>query len=193
MSVAEGLRHGFRIGFHHGKARLKPHRKNYPSCHSKPSVVSEKIKAEVLAGRLLGPVTPNLRPVVHMSPMGLVPKPHQLVDLSSPGDNSVDAVTMVKTLGRGNMLVKIDLKGPGTPFWPVVCSKNFHCFCGLPSSTWNNQPISSIISTIFYFWVLPFQIRQPEPWKPLAYAWCPHFWTSYFSYFPWHYNRYPHL
>ena len=131
--MAEGLRHGFRIGFHHGKARLKPHRKNHPSCHSKPSVVSERIKAEVLAGRLLGPVTPNLLPVVHVSPMGLVPKPHQpdkfrlIVDLSSPGDNSVndgipsdlcslkyasidDAVTMVKTLGRETMLVKIDLK-----------------------------------------------------------------------------------
>ena len=82
---------------------------------------------------LLGLVTPNLLPIVHVSHMGLVPKPHQpnkfrlIVDLSSPGDKSVndgipsdlcslkyasvdDAVTMVKTLGRGTMLVKIDLK-----------------------------------------------------------------------------------
>ena len=65
--------------------------------------------------------------------MGLVPKPHQpnkfrlIVDLSAPIDNSVndgipsdfcslryasvdDAVAMVRVLGRGTMLAKIDIK-----------------------------------------------------------------------------------
>jgi len=46
--------------------------------------------------------------MVHLSPMGLVPKPHQpnkflmVVDLFE--------VALIQTLGRGTRLVKIDLK-----------------------------------------------------------------------------------
>ena len=131
--IAAGLRDGFRIGFSHGNARLKARKGNHPSCRAKPEVVTERIAAELSAGRLLGPIAPAHLPLVHTSPMGLVPKPHQpnkfrlIVDLSAPIDNSVndgipsdfcslryasvdDAVAMVRVLGRGTMLAKIDIK-----------------------------------------------------------------------------------
>jgi hypothetical protein len=113
--------------------QLKSHRKNHPSCLANPSTVTERIAAEVAAGRLLGPIAPEHLPLVHVSPMGLVPKPHQLnkfrliVDLSAPAGASVNdgissdlcslryatvdnAVSMIQELGRGARLAKIDLK-----------------------------------------------------------------------------------
>ena len=132
--MAEGLRHGFRIGFTYRNAQIDQSRRtHHPSCNENPQVVSERIQAEVQAGRLLGPLPPNSLPMVHVSPLGLVPKSHQpnkfrlIVDLSSPVGRSVndgipsepcslkyasvdDAVSIVKALGKGSLLVKIDLK-----------------------------------------------------------------------------------
>ena len=132
--MAEGLRHGFRIGFTYRSAQIDQSRRtHHPSCNENPQVVSERIQAEVQAGRLLGPLPPNSLPMVHVSPLGLVPKSHQpnkfrlIVDLSSPVGRSVndgipsepcslkyasvdDAVSIVKALGKGSLLVKIDLK-----------------------------------------------------------------------------------
>ena len=127
--IAEGLRNGFRIGFHHESVQLKSRRTNHPSCRSKPEVVCERIAAELSAGRLLGPIAPELQ----LKPMGLVPKPHQpnkfrlIVDQTTPANRSVndgiprdlcslkyasvdEAVAIIRTLGRGTRLVKIDLK-----------------------------------------------------------------------------------
>ena len=132
--MAEGLRHGFRIGFTYRRAQIDQSRRtHHPFCNENPQVVSERIQAEVRAGRLLGPLPPNSLPMVHVSPLGLVPKSHQpnkfclIVDLSSPVGRSVndgipsepcslkyasvdDAVSIVKALGKGSLLVKDDLK-----------------------------------------------------------------------------------
>ena len=131
--IEAGLRDGFRIGFAYGSLPLKPRHRNHPSCLEKPSTVKDRITSELLAGRLLGPITSEVLPLVHVSPVGLVPKPHQqgkfrlIVDLSSPAGRSVndgissdlcslryasvdDAVAMVQALGQGTQLVKIDLK-----------------------------------------------------------------------------------
>ena len=131
--ISDGLRNGFRVGFHYGSQHLKSVNRNHPSCLDKPSTVNERIQAELAAGRLLGPIDPAHLTPVHVSPMGLVPKPHQkdkfrlIVDLSSPATRSVndgipsnlcslqyasidEAVAIVSLLGRGTMLVKIDLK-----------------------------------------------------------------------------------
>ena len=86
--IAQGLKEGFRIGFDYRWTQLKPCRKNHPTCLAKPSIVTERVTAELAAGRLLGPIRPEHLPHVHVSPMGLVPKPHQpnkfrlIVDLS---------------------------------------------------------------------------------------------------------------
>lgn len=132
--IADGLRDGFRIGFDYRTRQLNSRRRNHPSCLAKPSTVKERILAEVAAGRLLGPISSGLPAApIHLSPMGLIPKPHQpnkfrlIVDLSTPSGKSVndgissnlstlkyasvdDAVAMIQALGRGTKLVKIDLK-----------------------------------------------------------------------------------
>lgn len=94
-------------------------------------VVDERIASEVKAGRLLGPLPAHLIPGVHISPMGLIPKPHQsnqfrlIVDLSHPAGGSVndgissslcslryasvdEAVNIVRQLGRDTQLAKLD-------------------------------------------------------------------------------------
>lgn len=107
--------------------------RNHPSAAANALVVKDRIRAEVDAGRLVGPLHQSFCPLVHTSPIGLVPKSHQankwrmIVDLSFPRDHSVndgisrklssisyatvdDAVDRILQLGVGAMLVKIDLK-----------------------------------------------------------------------------------
>ncbi len=94
--IANGLQNGFRIGFIRGRAQLRSRNRSHPSCHSNPTAVQERLTAELASGHLLGPIDPSLLPAVHISPMGLVPKPHQpnkfrlIVDLSSPSNKSVN-------------------------------------------------------------------------------------------------------
>ena len=93
--IWDSLAHGFRIGFDHCSP-LHSQNVNHPSALANPAVVDERIQAELSAGRLYGPVSPILKPRVHVSPMGLVPKPHQvnkfrlIVDLSHPPGASVN-------------------------------------------------------------------------------------------------------
>ena len=94
--IANGLRDGFRVGCEYGAGQLKPRNRNHPSCLAKPSIVTDRILAEISAGRLLGPISPDLLAPIHRSPMGLIPKPHQpnkfrlIVDLSAPAGKSVN-------------------------------------------------------------------------------------------------------
>ncbi len=79
---------------------------------------------ELAANRLLGPVTSDQ---LHTSPLGLVPKAHQVnkwCDLSAPHGHSVNdgipttlcsmqyatAVNIINVLGRDTQLIKLDLK-----------------------------------------------------------------------------------
>ena len=60
------------------------------------TVVEERIVAELTAGGLFGPISPQLLPLVHTSPLGLIPKAHHsnkwrmICDLSSLIGNSVN-------------------------------------------------------------------------------------------------------
>ena len=91
-----GLLTGFRIGYSHNHAHLHSRNINHPSALANKKVVDERIAAELAAGQLLGPVSPPLTPLVHTSPLGLVPKVHQpnkwcvICDLSSPFGSSVN-------------------------------------------------------------------------------------------------------
>ena len=96
-------------------------------------VVDNRIADEVMAGRLHGPLPPHLKPLAHIRPRGLVPKPHQvnkfqlIMDLSHPNGGSVndgispslcslryssvdEAVDIIRHLGRDTQLVKLDIK-----------------------------------------------------------------------------------
>ena len=91
------------------------------------------IASEVAESRLLGPIPQHLVAPCHHSPIGLIPKPHQpgrwrlIVDLSAPHGHSVndaissdlaqmryasvlDAAAMLRRLGRGTLMAKMDLK-----------------------------------------------------------------------------------
>ena len=131
--ILRGLRDGFRIGYCRMGNRLRERRCNHPSSLADTSTVTDKLVSEVRAGRLVGPLPRELAVQVHTSPIGLVPKGHSgsewrmIVDLSSPFSASVnsgiseelcslryasleDAVKLVKQLGRGTQLVKMDLR-----------------------------------------------------------------------------------
>ena len=131
--ILRGLNDGFRIGFSHQRQYLRSTGRNHPSSLANPTGVHDFISAEVRAGRLVGPVTSYVKPLLHTSPIGLVPKGHatnrgrMIVDLSSPAKASVNdginselcslryatldnAVQLVSRLGRGTQLVKMDLR-----------------------------------------------------------------------------------
>ena len=131
--IYTGLSNGFHIGFDRSSTRLQSASRNHPSSLANPSVVENHIATEVSAGRLVGPVAGPLTPLVHVSPLGLVPKSHQvdrwrmIVDMSFPHGNSVndgippelcslayasvdDAIEHILQLGRSTQLVKMDLK-----------------------------------------------------------------------------------
>ena len=129
--IGNGLLHGFHVGFHRGTS-LRQNWCNHPSSLDKPAVIQAHITMETQCGRLVGPLPPGLAEQVHVSPLGLVPKPHSdkwrmIVDLSAPVAFSVndgidadlcslryasvdDAVELIQRLGRDTQLVKMDLK-----------------------------------------------------------------------------------
>ena len=131
--VRTGLMSGFRVGYTRPREQLRSRNKNHPSALANEKVIDERIVAELAAGRLLGPITPQYIPYVHISPLGLVPKARQInkwrmiCDLSAPSGSSVndgippglcslryakvdDAVSIIQQLGRGTQLVKLDVK-----------------------------------------------------------------------------------
>ena len=130
--IFNGLSEGFRIGFDRSVS-LQTTTRNHPSAMVNPHVVQDRIQAEVVLGRVVGPIDRSLCPLVQSSPIGLVPKKGQIdqwrmiVDLSFPPGHSVndgiskdlcslsyasldDAVDRILALGRRSELVKIDLK-----------------------------------------------------------------------------------
>jgi hypothetical protein len=75
--ILDGLNYGFRIGYDPRVAELHTRGVNHPPALAKMEVVDERIRDELAASRLLEPLPPDLAPLVHVSPMGLVPKPYQ--------------------------------------------------------------------------------------------------------------------
>lgn len=130
--ILSGICRGVHIGV------VRPHTihsardSNLPLVQSLPSLVTQHIQDERLAGRLLGPLPQPLVKYCQISQIGLIPKLHQpgrwhlIVDLSSPHGQSVnnaispdishmhytsvwEASAVVRQLGRGTKLAKIDL------------------------------------------------------------------------------------
>lgn len=130
--ILHGITHGFHIGANRA-AKLHPNVSNMSSVQQQPQLVEAQIKAEVQAGRLLGPLPPHLASLVQTNPIGLIPKPHQpgrwrlIVNLSSPPGASVNdaispdcchmqyasvlqAAQVIQQLGIGTQLAKLDLQ-----------------------------------------------------------------------------------
>ena len=131
--IRQGLSQGFRIGYSTATNKLISRRKNHPSSQEQAAAVDERILSELTAGRLFGPLPPPQNVLVHVSPLGVVPKPHQpdkwrmITDLSCPRSSSVndgispdlcslryasvdDAISIVRRLGSKTLLIKLDIK-----------------------------------------------------------------------------------
>ena len=102
------------------------------SAKQQPEIVAEYIRKECEAGRLLGPLDPQLFPKVQVSRFGVIPKSDPgkwrlILDLSSPEGSSVndgidpercslsymkvdDAARAIERMGRGAKMAKVDIK-----------------------------------------------------------------------------------
>ena len=176
--IFNGLSSGFHVGFDRS-VLLQSATRNHPSAMCNPHVVSDRIQTEIRFGRVVGPVDCSLAPVVHLSPIGLVPKKGQagrwqmIVDLSFPPSHSVndgisrglcslsyasldDAIDQIIRLGRRTELVKLDLKDAYrvVPIHP----HDIHLF----GMSWNGQ-------TYYVDRALPFGLRSaPKIFSALA-------------------------
>ena len=127
-----GMQCGFHVGARRSSVMSSSAQGNLPSVRQHPQLVAEHLATEREAGRLLGPLPSHLAELCQVSPIGLIPKPHQpgkwrlIVDLSSPHGASVndaisvdychmryasvlDAAAIIRQLGKGTVLAKIDL------------------------------------------------------------------------------------
>ena len=132
--LLRGIRTGFRIGVAEG-AVFKPSHRNLRSAYEHPQVITAYLQREVNLGRMQKiPTGSQLAPpLLQLSPFGAIPKKYKpdtwrlIVDLSSPCGYSIndaisgdlcsvsytsvdDAVRLIRTLGRGCLLAKLDLK-----------------------------------------------------------------------------------
>ena len=130
--ILTGICKGVHIGVERSVTLHRTRAGNLPSVHSLPTLVGKHIQDERAAGRLLGPLPPALASDCQVSPIGLIPKPHQpgkwrlIVDLLSPRGGSVndaiavdrchmhytsvlEAATAIRHLGKGSLLAKVDL------------------------------------------------------------------------------------
>ena len=64
--IRTGLTNGFHIGFTRRRDLLRSHRHNHPSSRANPAVVDERIASELVAGRLLGPISQDRPTPVHL-------------------------------------------------------------------------------------------------------------------------------
>ena len=126
-----GICNGFRVGFNYNSP-LQSSQQNMLSANQNRSVVSEYLRKETEAGRILGPLPVYIASMVHTSGFGVIPKRHQIdkwcliLDLSHPDTASVsfgidkglcslqyasidDAARIISDLGPGTQLAKIDI------------------------------------------------------------------------------------
>ena len=124
-----GFTHGFDIGF--SGAITPGSSKNLQSARLHHEEVTEAINKEVSRGHTLGPFKSSPFDNLHISPLGAVPKKdgtyRLILDLSSPKGESINdginkedysvsyssfdnAVDMVRSLGVGAYMAKIDIK-----------------------------------------------------------------------------------
>ena len=103
------------------------------SAYNNPQPVEDYLAAELVAGRIIGPIDPKTMPKAQVSRFGVIPKANQpgkwrlILDLSSPNNRSVndgipkelhsmqyasidDAVDMIMQTGQGCLLAKIDIE-----------------------------------------------------------------------------------
>ena len=94
--IVRGIRSGFRVGFQYGLAPCQSAQRNMLSASQCQGKISEFLATECAAGRVLGPFSRDLVPMVQVNRMGAVPKStpgkyRLIVDLSYPEGQSVNS------------------------------------------------------------------------------------------------------
>ena len=130
--LQRGIHYGFRIGLSPSQ-ELQCCKTNLPSIRLNRQVVDDYIHDEVASEKLKPVATVQELPQIHLSPIGMIPKPNQpgkfrlICDLPSPPNRSVNdriapelcslqyasvdqAVALASHLGRGSLMAKLDLK-----------------------------------------------------------------------------------
>ena len=138
--LIDGMERGVRIGYDYSRGVGGRVGKNMRSVLKHPQPIDQYVQGEIAAGPIvrLGDVdhdafqTPTSASMLHISRIGVIPKPHQpgkwrlITDLSSPKGGSVndgvspglcsvsyasvdDAVRCVMSLGKGALLAKFDI------------------------------------------------------------------------------------
>ena len=130
--ICAGIRQGFRLGYNYRSNRSQRVSRNMRSVDEHREVVEEFFREESKAGKLLGPLPRSSFPLVHVSPVGVIPKSTPgkwriIVDLSSPQGGSVndgisrgmcslsylrvdDVAAKVVGMGTGALMAKFDLR-----------------------------------------------------------------------------------
>ena len=94
--ILTGLRNGFRVGFQYHTLSPTSAQTNMLSAGRNQEVVDRYLEREVSLGRVIGPLSRQEVPGVHVSRFGVIEKPHQpgkyrlIVDLSHPEGRSVN-------------------------------------------------------------------------------------------------------
>ena len=162
----DSLIHGFKFGFPLPSSKTAETRVpiNHPSVLTNPTIVDDKIRDELAAGRIAGPFSHPPLPGLVVSPLGLVPKKlpgdfRMIHDLSYPKGDSVnshmlpgassvsyelldDAVRLLHIIGPRALMAKADIEAAFrlVPIHP----SSYH----LTGFSWRGQ--------MFYDKVLPF-------------------------------------
>ena len=129
-SIVQGITLGVKIGYTGPQCTLIC--SNLPSAHLNPQVIEDTLRRECEAGRMAGPFAEPPLPNFRSSGIGLVPAKkgggwRMIHHLSAPVGGSIndfidakafslsypsidDAAAILDTLGRGTLMVKMDLK-----------------------------------------------------------------------------------
>ena len=130
--VVQGLRDGFHLGFNYSTS-LKSATGNMASALLNPQVIDNYLQSEVQTGRVAGPFSQPLLPVLHVSRFGVIPKRHQpgkwrlILNLSSPAGHSVnngivgedyslqymkvdDIIVSIMRLERSSLMAKFEVQ-----------------------------------------------------------------------------------
>ena len=179
--ILDIIEHGADIGYV-GDRRGRLHCRNLPSAREHPEAITKDIDEEVAAGRIAGPFRHPPVPNLVISPLGCVPKRgsskfRRIHHLSWPRGSSINdfitkldcryasfdhALSMVRRLGPGCFLVKVDIKSafrciPVRPEdWPLLgMSWQGHFFLDmcLPFGLRSSPGIWERFSTAFE-WIL---------------------------------------
>ena len=92
--IVNGIQEGFRVGFDY-RCQCWPSRRNIKSAMDNPQVIAQYVESECRAGRVVGPLSMEEFPFVHISRFGVIPKSapgkwRLIVDMSSPEGGSVN-------------------------------------------------------------------------------------------------------